>query len=54
MGTQRLELRFESFNLLNPFNWGNPNTNFNAGTFGRITSQAGSPRILQFGVKYDF
>jgi hypothetical protein len=25
-----------------------------AGSFGRITSQAGEPRVLQFGVKYDF
>jgi hypothetical protein len=54
VGTQRLELRFETFNLLNTFNWGNPTTNFNSGAFGRITSQAGAPRILQFGVKYDF
>jgi len=52
--TQRLELRLESFNLLNHFNWGNPATNFNAGTFGRITTQSGDPRIIQFGVKYDF
>jgi hypothetical protein len=54
VGTQRLELRFETFNLFNTFNWGNPVTNFNSGTFGRITTQAGIPRILQFGVKYDF
>jgi len=53
-GTQRVELRLESFNLLNHFNWGNPTTNFNAGTFGRITSQAGDPRIMQFSIKYDF
>jgi len=62
--TQNLELRVEVFNLLNTFNWGNPETNFNAGTFGRITSMAGSgpnafgppatPRIMQFGVKYGF
>ncbi len=52
--TQRLELRLEVFNLLNQFNWGNPDPNFNAGTFGRITSMAGEPRIMQFGVKYDF
>ena len=52
--TQRLELRLESFNLLNHFNWGNPVTNFNAGTFGRITTQAGDPRIMQFSIKYDF
>ena len=53
-GTRRLELRLESFNLLNHFNWGDPLTNFNAGTFGRITTQAGAPRIMQFGIKYDF
>jgi hypothetical protein len=60
--TRRVELRLEAFNLLNHFNWGDPvtttangsNVNFNAGTFGRITTQAGAPRIMQFGIKYDF
>jgi hypothetical protein len=60
---QTLELRFETFNLFNTFNWGIPGTeltaggwtaNFNAGTFGRITTQAGLPRIIQLGVKYAF
>ena len=49
-----LELRVEVFNLLNNFNWGDPATNLDAGTFGRITTQAGDPRIMQFGVKYGF
>jgi len=44
----------ESFNLLNTFNLGNPVTNFNSGSFGRITSMTGAPRIIQFGVKYGF
>jgi hypothetical protein len=52
--TQNVELRVEVFNLLNNFNWGNPNLNFSAGTFGRITTTAGDPRIMQFGVKYGF
>src|SRR5258706_16414770 len=54
--SQIIELRLESFNLLNHFNWGNPALNFNLGTFGRITTmQAGTtPRILQFGIKYGF
>jgi hypothetical protein len=52
--TQTVELRLESFNLLNHFNWGNPATNFNLGTFGRITTIQGTPRILQFGLKYGF
>ena len=38
---QTLEVRVETFNLLNHFNWGNPATSLDAGTFGRITSQAG-------------
>jgi hypothetical protein len=53
-GTQQLELRVEAFNLFDNFNWGDPVTNFNSGTFGRILSQAGSPRIWQFGIKYGF
>jgi hypothetical protein len=52
--TQNIELRLEVFNLLNNFNWGNPNVNFSAGTFGRITSMTGDPRIMQFGIKYAF
>ena len=59
--TQELELRLETFNLLNHFNWGNPSTtavgtvaNFDAGNFGQITTQAGTPRVLQFGIKYGF
>ena len=39
---------------INNFNWGNPATNYDPGTFGQITSLAGDPRILQFGVKYAF
>jgi hypothetical protein len=52
--TQNLELRVEVFNLLNNFNWGDPNVNFSSGQFGRITTMAGDPRILQFGIKYGF
>jgi hypothetical protein len=49
-----LELRIEAFNLLNHFNWGDPAVNLDAGTFGRITTQAGNSRVLQFAVKYGF
>jgi hypothetical protein len=54
--SQTIELRLESINVLNHFNWGNPAINLNLGTFGRITAlQTGStPRILQFGLKYGF
>ena len=63
LGTGRtLELRIETFNLLNTFNWGPPglingdrtHINFSSGAFGRITTMAGTPRIMQFGVKYGF
>jgi hypothetical protein len=60
-GTRRLELRIESFNLLNHVNLGDPQRIWNSPTFGRITSLAGTapnvygtPRIMQFGIKYDF
>jgi len=54
VGTQTLELRIEAFNLLNSFSWGVPTTDLSSGQFGRITRQAGDPRIMQFGVKYGF
>src|SRR4029434_9358727 len=51
-GTQNVECRVEAFNLLNHFNWGLPATNLQQGTFGRITSQATDPRILQLCGKH--
>jgi hypothetical protein len=34
---------------------GNNNTvNLDAGNFGQITTQAGTPRVFQFGIKYGF
>jgi len=63
VSTQTLELRLEAFNLFNTFNWGVPGeeltaggwqANFNSGTFGRITTQEGAPRIIQLGLKYTF
>jgi hypothetical protein len=60
--SRTLELRVETFNLLNTFNWAPPglinadrtHVNFSSGAFGRITSMQGAPRIMQFGVKYGF
>jgi hypothetical protein len=49
-----VELRVEVFNFLNNINWGNPTTSLNSGSFGRITSMSGSPRVMQFGIKYGF
>jgi hypothetical protein len=53
-GSQTVEVRLEAFNLLNNFNWGNPGLVLSAGTFGRITSNTGDGRIMQFGIKYGF
>ena len=47
--SRTLELRVETFNLLNTFNWGPPalinadrtHVNFSAGAFGRITHDRG-------------
>jgi hypothetical protein len=55
-GSHRVELRAEAFNLTNNFVPGGNNapvTNLQNANFGRILS-AGDPRILQFGVKYQF
>jgi hypothetical protein len=47
--------RVEAFNLFNTFNWDSPAVNFGAlASFGRITSMAGTPRVLQFGIRYTF
>ena len=52
--SQTVEVRLEAFNLLNHFNWGNPGTNLNVASFGRVQASAGDPRIMQFGIKYGF
>jgi len=49
----RLEFRCEMFNFTNTPNFGAPNGTLNAPSAGRITG-AGSPRIVQFGLKLSF
>lgn len=48
-----LELRFEFFNIFNTANFGTPGTTIFTGTAGQITS-AGTPRDIQFGIKFQF
>ncbi len=50
----RVDLRVESFNILNHPNFGPPNGDFSSGQFGQITSTVGTPRIFQFAVKCRF
>jgi hypothetical protein len=54
LGASRVAFRVEAFNLFNTFNLDAPDVNFTSPTFGRITSMAGTPRILQFGIGYTF
>jgi hypothetical protein len=50
---QRIELRFEFFNLTNHVNFQAPDNYITDATFGQILSDV-SPRILQFALKYTF
>ncbi|MBI3683676.1 MAG: hypothetical protein HY235_25150 [Acidobacteria bacterium] len=49
-----LQLRAEAFNLANTPQFARPNSNMNNAQFGVISSQANSPRQLQFGLKVLF
>jgi hypothetical protein len=48
-----VQFRAEFFNLFNNTNLGLPTNNLQSPNFGRITG-AGSPRIIQFALKYVF
>jgi hypothetical protein len=57
----KTELRVEAFNLLNTSNWGAPTSGIPArtdaslgSTFGRITSTAGTLRVMQLGLRVSF
>ncbi|MEP7361621.1 MAG: TonB-dependent receptor [Acidobacteriota bacterium] len=49
-----VEFRAEFFNLTNTPNFGLPGVAANVGTFGVISTQANSPRQIQFGLKIYF
>ena len=54
-GRSTLQIRVEMFNALNRVEFGNPASNIgNAETFGRITTQANSPRNMQIALKVTF
>ena len=53
-GTRTVEVRVDAFNAFNWLLWGQPALSFNnLATFGQITT-AGSPRVMQFAIKYGF
>ena len=54
-GRSTLQIRLEVFNAFNRVQFGNPSTNIgNQETFGRITSQANSPRNMQIALRMTF
>ena len=51
-GGQQVQIRAEAFNALDRVQFGGPNTNPTNANFGRITSQANSPRTFQFAIRW--
>ena len=43
--TKEFEFRIDAVNILNHPNFGDPDTNINSTTFGRITALSGNPAI---------
>jgi hypothetical protein len=50
----RIQLRADAFNAFNHNAFGLPAVNFNAGTFGNITTSSTTPREIQFALRYDW
>ena len=51
---QKLQVRWEVFNVPNHPNWGGANANPTSGTFGLVTGKTGDRRVMQLALKYFF
>ena len=51
---QRVQLRAEAFNAFNRVQFGAPNQVLSSGQFGVISTQANTPRQIQFALKLIF
>jgi hypothetical protein len=49
-----VQFRAEAFNAFNTVRFGSPNTSVTSNQFGQISTQANSPRQIQFGLKLLF
>jgi hypothetical protein len=53
--TQRLQIRWEAYNAFNHHSFGLPSSiDIGSTSFGQVTGSASTPRVMQFGVRYDF
>jgi hypothetical protein len=52
--SQRLQIRWEAFNLFNHNSFNLPNASVVSAAFGQITSSASIPREMQFAIRYEF
>ncbi|HEX8189105.1 MAG TPA: hypothetical protein VF586_12190, partial [Pyrinomonadaceae bacterium] len=53
--TQRLQIRWEAYNALNHHSYALPTSiDIGSPSFGQVTGSASTPRVMQFGVRWDF
>jgi len=51
---QRLQVRWEAYNLFNHNVFGIPDTDIGSTTFGQVTTVQSTARVMQFGIRWDF
>jgi hypothetical protein len=54
ISTTKLVLGIEVFNLFNTVVFGGINTNITSAAFGRVSSQANTPRVAQLKARFEF